>query len=316
MLLEQQINFTGLSEFLKTFDKSSSYIVLDMFSHPNPSLKTVHYRINLFKDKIEHVFNFRLSFTYMALCSSNPISGILVNGLDLPSDTIKSYEGCYIGTDKQITLKGEMELFRMLKIYFSVYKFILDYPELAKEFYFDCLNVAIEIDPNLNCDRLDSSRHTRYYNQLKPKVDKFLSGFNQYTFSNYYDTLYSFQSFVVNNRIDYGKVEESMEHIIVKEMTEAEKREAAHERIRQSQGTSPEYRKKIHDLFSKPRIFTQTAPTPPSKQGLDAFDTESKNEEQSISDAIENTELTSFEPKGSKALEHMLNMINMKIRPM
>ncbi len=206
MQLEQQINYTGLKIFLKTFDKSSSNIVLDKFSHPNPSFKTVHYRINLLKDKIEHVFNFRLSFTYMALCSISPISGILVNSLDLPSDTIKSNEGCYIGTDKQITLKGEMELFRMLKIYFSVYKFILDYPELVKEFYFDCLNVAIEIDPTVSGDRLDSSRHTRYYHHLKLKVDKFLSGFNQYSFSNFYDTLYSIQSFVINNRIDYGKV--------------------------------------------------------------------------------------------------------------
>lgn len=315
MLLEQQISYTGLIEFLKTFDKSSSIIVLDKFSHPNQALKTVHYRINLLKDKIEHVFNFRLSYTYMALCSSNPITGILVNGLDLPLEAFKSNDGCYIGTDKQITLKGEIELFRILKIYFSVYRFILDYPEIVKEFYFICLSIANEKDPNVNSDRLDSSRQTRYYHQLKPKVDKFLSGFNHYTFSNYYDTLYSFQSFAINNQIDSGKVEESMEHI-VKEMTEAEKREATNERIRQSLGTSPEYRRKIHDLFSKPRIITQTAPTPPSNQGLDAFDTESKKEELSTSDAIENTELTSSEPKGSRAIKHILRMINMKIRPM
>ena len=101
-----------------------------------------------------------------------------------------------------------------------------------------------------------------------------------------------------------------------KRMTEAEKSEATIERIRQSLGTSPEYRKKIQELFSKPRIFTQTAPTPTSKQDINTSEIEIKKEELTTSVAKEISESTISEPKESKALDHILKMIKMKIRPM
>lgn len=99
-------------------------------------------------------------------------------------------------------------------------------------------------------------------------------------------------------------------------MTDAEKREATNERIRQSLGTSPEFRKKVNELFSKPRITTQMAPTNPSKQNINTSEGENKKEEPESAVTKENIDSTSSEPKESKALDHILKMIKMRIRPM
>ena len=97
-------------------------------------------------------------------------------------------------------------------------------------------------------------------------------------------------------------------------MTEGEKREAINERIRQSLGTSPDFRKKVDEFFSKPRIITQIAP--PSKQNVITSEVENKKEEPESAVTKENVDSTSSEPKESKALDHILKMIKMKIRPM
>ena len=106
-----------------------------------------------------------------------------------------------------------------------------------------------------------------------------------------------------------------MEHA-KKEMTDSEKREATNERIRQTLGTSPEFRKKVDEFFSKPRIVTQIVPTLTSKQNVNTSEDENKKEQPKGSVVEENVEITSSGPKESNALDHILKMIKMKIRPM